>query len=150
MSLLTFWIIGNLEKLTLRHPHLINKLINCVFEDKPNDAWNDMRVMSTCIHINSSGTQITFTFKDQQTTADKVGVVACIEKNNELIFDCEWIDGRKEGAAVAGEMRHPVPCIIKHCDSLLSHRISLDRLPSKPNSLSLSSFVGLATEPKNT
>ncbi len=45
-------------------------------------------------------------------------------------------------------MRHPVPCIIKCCDSLLSHRISLDRLPSKPNSLSLSSFVGLATEPK--
>ncbi len=43
-----------------------------------------MRVMSICIHI-----KFTFTFKDQQTTADKVGVVACIEKNNELIFDGE-------------------------------------------------------------
>lgn len=37
-----------------------------------------MRVMGICIHINASGTQITFTFKDEQTTADKVGVVACI------------------------------------------------------------------------
>jgi len=71
-------------KLTFRHPHLINELINCVIEDKPNDAWNGMRVMSICIHI-----KFTFTFKDQQTTADKVGVVACIEKNNELIFDGE-------------------------------------------------------------
>lgn len=74
---------------TFRHPHLINKLITCVFEDKPIDVWNGLRVMSIRIHINASGTQITFTFKDEQTTADKVGAVACIEKNNELIVEGE-------------------------------------------------------------